>query len=105
MEHTDAAQIAALVGALGAVLTLVPRGRVFAIVGLALLGAATVGLAVSLVGRDDVKLLIEEPAALAALAVGVVVVCLGAVPLVRYPGVTPVVLLAAAPFRTPGRAR
>ena len=101
MEHTDAAQIAALVGALGAVLTLVPRGRVFAIVGLALLGAATVGLAVSLVGRDDVKLLIEEPAALAALAVGVVVVCLGAVPLVRYPGVTPVVLLAAAPFRLP----
>ena len=101
MEHTDAAQIAALVGALGAVLTLVPRGRVFAIVGLALLGAATVGLAVSLVGRDDVKLLIEEPAALAALAIGVVVVCLGAVPLVRYPGVTPVVLLAAAPFRLP----
>jgi hypothetical protein len=36
VEHTDAAQIAALVGALGAVLTLVPRGRVFAIVGLAL---------------------------------------------------------------------
>ena len=101
MEHTDAAQIAALVGALGAVLTLVPRGRVFAIVGLALLGAATVGLAVSLVGRGDVELLIEEPAALAALAVGVVVVCLGAVPLVRYPGVTPVVLLAAAPFRIP----
>ena len=47
MEHTDVAQIAALVGALGAVLTLVPRGRVFAIVGLALLGAATVGLAVA----------------------------------------------------------
>ena len=101
MEHTDAAQISALVGALGAVLTLVPRGRVFAIVGLALLGAATVGLAVSLVGRDDVKLLIEEPAALAALAVGAVVVCLGAVPLVRYPGAAPVVLLAAAPFRLP----
>jgi hypothetical protein len=101
VEHTDAAQIAALVGALGAVLTLVPRGRVFAIAGLALLGAATVGLAVSLVGRGDVELLIEEPAALAALAGGVVVVCLGAVPLVRYPGVTPVVLLAAAPFRIP----
>lgn len=101
MEHTDAAQIAALVGAVGAVLTLVPRGRLFALTGLALLGAATVGLAISLVGTGDFELLVKEPRALAALGVGAVVVCLGAVPLVRYPAVTPVVLLAAAPFRLP----
>ena len=42
-------------------------------------GRRPLGLAVSLVGKGDVKLLIEEPAALAALAIGVVVVCLGAV--------------------------
>jgi O-antigen ligase/polysaccharide polymerase Wzy-like membrane protein len=101
VEHTDAAQIAALVGALGAVLVLVPRGRVFAIAGLALLGAATVALGVSLVGTDDVRLLVREPAGLAALGVGALGVCLCAVPLVRFPTVTPVVLLAAAPFRLP----
>ena len=103
MEHTDAAQIAALVGAVGAVLVLVPRGRVFALVGLGLLGAATGVLAVSLVGTDDLELLTDDPAALAALGAGTLAVCLCAVPLVRYPAVTPVVLLAAAPFRVPVR--
>jgi O-Antigen ligase len=103
VEHTDAAQIAALVGALGAVLVLVPRGRLFAVAGLALLGAATVALGVSLVGTDDVRLLVREPAGLAALGAGALGVCLCAVPLVRYPTVTPLVLLAAAPFRLPVR--
>ena len=101
MEYTNLAQIAALGGALGAVLVLIPRGRFFVIVGLGLLGAATGALAISLVGTDDLELLVEEPKALAALAVGVAVVSLGAIPLVRYPAVTPVVLLAVAPFRVP----
>lgn len=101
MEHTDTAQIAALVGAVGAVLVLIPRGRFFVIVGLSLLGAASGALAISLVGTDDLELLVEEPTALAALVAGAVVVCLGAVPLVRYPAATPVVLLMAAPFRVP----
>jgi putative inorganic carbon (HCO3(-)) transporter len=101
VEHTDLGQIAALVGALGAVLALIPRGRFFVLVGLGLLGAATVGLGVSLVGTDDLELLAEEPTALAALLAGGGVICVGAVPLVRYPAVTPVVLLAAAPFRVP----
>jgi O-Antigen ligase len=101
VEHTDVAQIAALVGALGAVLVLVPRGRLFAVVGLALLGAATGGLGVSLVGTADLRLLVEEPAGLAALAAGTLAVCACALPLVRYPAVTPIVLLAAAPFRVP----
>ena len=103
MEHTDAAQIAALVGALGAVLALVPRGRFFTVVGLAMLGVATGMLGISLVGTDDVRLLVHEPAGVAALALGALAVCLGAVPLARYPAVTPVVLLAAAPFRVPVR--
>jgi O-antigen ligase len=101
VEHTNLAQVAALVGALGAVLALVPRGRFFVMVGLGLLGAATVGLAVSLVGTDDLELLVEEPAALVAVLAGVGIVAVGAVPLVRYPTVTPVVLLAVAPFRVP----
>ena len=100
MEHTDAAQIAALVGAVGAVLVLVTRGRFFVIVGMALLGAATVTLAIALVGTDDLELLVE-PAALVALVAAGLAVCAGAIPLVRYPEITPVVLLAAAPFRVP----
>ena len=103
MEHTDAAQVAAFVGALGAVLVLVPRGRLFAVVGFVLLGAATGVLSVSLVGTEDLELLLDEPAGLAALAAGTLAVCLCAVPLVRYPAVTPVVLLAVAPFRVPVR--
>jgi hypothetical protein len=101
VEHTDLAQVAALVGALGAVLALIPRGRFFVMVGLGLLGAATVALAVSLVGTDDLELLIEEPTGLAAVLAGVGIVCVGAVPLVRYPAATPVALLAVAPFRVP----
>ena len=101
MEHTTLAQLAALVGALGAVLVLIPRGRFFVIVGLGLLGAATVTLAVSLVGTDDLELLVEEPTALAALVVGVLVVCVGALPLVRWPAAAPIALLLAAPFRVP----
>ncbi len=101
MEYTNLAQIAALGGALGAVLVLIPRGRFFIIVGLGLLGAATGALAVSLVGTDDLELIVEEPAALAALALGAGVMGLGAAALVRYPAATPVALLAAAPFRVP----
>jgi O-antigen ligase len=101
VEHTDLAQIAALVGALGAVLALIPRGRFFVLVGLGLLGAATVALAISLVGTDDLELLVEDPAGLGALVAGVALICLGAVPLVRHAAVTPVVLLAVAPFRIP----
>ncbi len=101
MEHTNLAQIAALVGALGTVLALIPRGRFFVMVGLGLLGAATVALAISLVGTDDLRLLVEQPAALAAVAAGAVLVALGALPLVRHPAAAPVALLVVAPFRVP----
>ena len=101
MEHTDAAQVAALVGALGALLVLVPRGVIAPVSGLVLLGVASGGLAWSLVGGDDLRLLIDEPTGIALLAVGVVSVSAGAVPLIRYPPVVPVVLLAVAPFRVP----
>ena len=55
MEHADAAQFAALVGALGAVLVLLPRGRVAPLVGFVLLGVATAGIGLSLMGDHDAR--------------------------------------------------
>ena len=101
MEHTDAAQVAAVLGALGAVLALVPRDRFSPIVGIALLGVATAGLARSLVGDDDVERIFVEPEGVALLGTGVLAAVLGAIPLARYPAVVPPVFLASAPFRVP----
>jgi O-antigen ligase len=101
MEHMQVAEIAALLGALGAVGVLVPRGGIFPLVGFVLLGAATGGLGYSLVGSDDVELLLEDPEGIALVVVGGVAAIACAVPLARYPAVVPVALLAAAPFRVP----
>jgi hypothetical protein len=101
VEHTTLAQLASLLGALGAVLVLIPRGRFFVVVGLAMLGGATGALAVSLVGVDNLELLVEEPLGLVAVGAGALAICFGALPLVRNPGVTPIVLLVVAPFRVP----
>jgi putative inorganic carbon (hco3(-)) transporter len=101
VEHTVAAQVFALVGAAGAVLTLLPRDRFTPLAGFALLGLGSAGLGRSLVGDEDLELLITEPEGLALLGVGIAAAILCAVPLVRYPAVVPVVLLAAAPFRVP----
>jgi outer membrane protein assembly factor BamB len=101
VEHADAAQFAALVGALGAVLVLLPRGRVAPLVGFALLGLATAGIGRSLVGDEDVKLLFTDPAGLGLVVVGTAAAVLLAIPLVRYPAVVPVAFVAVAPFRVP----
>ncbi|HXF98405.1 MAG TPA: O-antigen ligase family protein, partial [Gaiellaceae bacterium] len=103
MEHTAAAQLAALLGAGGAALALLARGRVLPLAGFALLGLATAGLGRSLVGDDDLRLLVTEPFGVALVAVGVAAVCLAAAGLVRWWPVAPVALLAAAPFRVPVR--
>jgi hypothetical protein len=101
VEYSDTAQIAALVGALGAVLVLVPRGRLAPLAGFALLGVGTLGIARSLVGDDDLELLLTEPTGIALLAVGAAAAILCAVPLARRPAIVPVALLAVAPFRIP----
>jgi hypothetical protein len=103
VEHSDAAQVAALLGGAGAALVLLPRGRarLLALAGFALLGAATLVLAWALVGDDDLELLLTEPEGLALVGAGSAAVVLGAIPLVRYPAAVPVVLLAVAPFRIP----
>jgi O-antigen ligase len=103
VEHTNAAQVAALVGAVGAILVLIPRGRLLPLAGFALLGLATVGIGRSLVADADIRLLFTEPAGLGLVSVGLVAAILGAVPLARYPAAVPVALLAVAPFRVPVR--
>nr|MBA2641945.1 hypothetical protein [Actinomycetota bacterium] len=70
MEHTEAAQIAAVVGALGAVLVILMRGRVGPLVGFALLGIATAFVSRSLIGDRDLELLLTEPTGLALVGVG-----------------------------------
>jgi O-Antigen ligase len=101
VEDALVAQISALVGAVGVVLVLVVPGRVPPLAGFALLGTGTAGLGWWLVGDDDLRLLFGEPTGLALVAVGAVAAGLGAAGLVRYPEVTPVALLVAAPFRVP----
>ena len=101
MEHGQVAEIAALVGALGAVLALITRGGIFPLLGLALLGLATGGLGWSLVGDADVRLVFGDPAGLALVAVGLTAAVVLAVPLARNPAAVPVALLAVAPFRVP----
>jgi O-antigen ligase len=101
MEHADAAQVAALVGAAGAVLALLTRGRVLPLAGFALLGVASAVIIAALVSEDDLRLLFTTPEGLALLVAGVSAVVLAAVPLARRPEAVPVVLLAVAPFRIP----
>jgi hypothetical protein len=101
VEHTVAAQVFALLGGAGAVLVLLARDRVLPLVGFALLGVGTAGLGRSLVGDDDLELLFTEPRGISLVVVCALLAVLGAIPLVRYPEVTPVALLAVAPFRIP----
>jgi outer membrane protein assembly factor BamB len=101
VEHVQVAEIAALAGALGAVLALIPRGGILPLVGLGLLGVATGGLAWSLIGDNDLELLLQEPTGIALVVVGIVGAIACAVPLARNPAVVPVALLAVAPFRVP----
>jgi O-antigen ligase/polysaccharide polymerase Wzy-like membrane protein len=101
MEHAQLAEVAALVGALGAVLALITRGGIFPLTGIGLLGVATAGLGWSLVGDDEIRLLFGDPQGVALVAIGAAAAVTLAVPLARSPAAVPVVLLAAAPFRVP----
>jgi hypothetical protein len=101
MTHADLAQIAALVGAAGSVLVLVPPPRrVLLVSGFALLAAAEAMLAVALVPEEDLERL-GSAAGAAALVGGALAAAAGAGLLVRYPAATPVAVLLAAPFRLP----
>jgi O-antigen ligase/polysaccharide polymerase Wzy-like membrane protein len=101
VEHSDAAQVAAVLGALGGALVLLGRGRAIPLAGFALLGVATALLGRSLVGDDDLDLIFGRSAGIALIAAALALTVLVAAPLVRYPTVIPVALLVAAPFRIP----
>jgi hypothetical protein len=97
VDSGDAAQVAALVGALGAALVLLGRGRVPLLAGLALLAVAEAGLVYDLSDHGN-----RVSATLAALgAAALVPVAIGAALFVRWPAAVMPFVLAAAPFRPP----
>jgi putative inorganic carbon (HCO3(-)) transporter len=99
VEHADTAHIAAIAGAIGAVLVLLARGRWPLLLGLVVLVAAEAGLAKSL-GTGPLSEL-GSAKALGAGALGLVVLCAAASVLVRWPAFAPIAVLIAAPFRPP----
>ena len=100
MDHADTAQLAAVLGALGAALVLPARTRSMLLAGFALLACAEAGLIWSLSGDGGSNLTIG-PFKLAAGAAGLVVLALVTAALVRWPDATTPLVLAAAPFRLP----
>jgi O-antigen ligase/polysaccharide polymerase Wzy-like membrane protein len=99
VEHADTAQLAAVGGALGAVLMLLARGRFTLLAGLVVLGAAEAGLALS-IGTTSLDKLTSAAGAAAAVA-GVLVLLAAAAVLARRPALVSVAVLLAAPFRPP----
>src|SRR3954449_5501067 len=100
MGHADTAQIAAVGGALGSVLVLLARGRLPLLAGLVLLALAEAGMALAFSTGGGVHSL-TSGAALAAGAVGLVVLCAAALLLARRPALVPLAVLVAAPLRPP----
>src|SRR5215210_1269375 len=100
MPHGDLAQLAAVLGAVGSILVLVPRSRELLLAGFGVLAAAEALLAVALIPRSDLERL-HRP--LLLLGVGAIVVLGLALAYVfaRWPTLTPLALLVAAPFRIP----
>ena len=99
MPHGDLAQLAAVVGAVGAAILLLSRTRAGLLAGLAIAVTGEAMLAVALIPGRDLKLFVTPATHLAALLVGLLVIGALAWALVRYPAAVPIVLLAAAPFR------
>jgi hypothetical protein len=100
MPHGDLAQVAAVVGAAGSLLVLVARSRAPLLGGFVVLTAAEAMLAIALIPRSDLARL-HRPLLLAGVVVIVLLVVALAAGLARRPELTPLALLAAAPFRIP----
>jgi hypothetical protein len=100
MPHGDLAQLAAVFGAVGSMLVLLMRHRALLLGGFAVLAAAEAMLAVALIPGEDLERL-QRPLVLAGLVVVVLAGLALAAALVRWPTLTPIALLLAAPFRIP----
>lgn len=92
--------MAAVIGALGSILVLLPRRGWQLLAGFAVLAAAELLLAFALIPRSDLARL-HRPLILAGLVVIAALVLALAAALVRRPALTPLFLLLAAPFRIP----
>ena len=99
MDHGDAAQLAALCGAVGASLVLLPVGRAGLLAGVALLAVAEGGIGWAL-AEDDLDRL-AGPSGLALAAAGVAFVVGLAAVFLWQPAVVPAAVVATAPFRLP----
>jgi O-antigen ligase len=102
MEHADTAQLAALGGALGAVLVLLARGRagrLTLLAGLVLLALAELGLAWALGGGPLDRL--SGVSGAAAVAVGLLALAAAAALFVHRPAFVPIAVLVTAPLRPP----
>jgi putative inorganic carbon (HCO3(-)) transporter len=99
VEHADTAQLAAVGGALAAVLLLLARGRVTLLAGLLLLAVSEAGLTLSL-GTGPLEKLTSVSGA-AAGVLGLAVLAGAAALFVRRPALVPIAVLLAAPFRPP----
>ena len=92
----DAAELAGIVGAIGATGTLLATERRLLLAGLALLAGAEAGLVLSISGDGGVS-----PALLALGAAGLIPAAIGAAIFTRWPEAVLPAVLAAAPFRPP----
>lgn len=92
----EAAEVAAIAGALGAVAVLLVPGRWPLLGGFALLAGAEVGLVLSVSGNNGVS-----PALPALGAAGLIPLAVGGAIFVRWPDIVLPAVLAAAPFRPP----
>jgi O-antigen ligase len=102
MEHADTAQLAALGGALGAVLVLLAGGRAgrfLLLAGLALLAATELGFAWAL--GDGVFDRLSGASGAGALMFGIAAVAVAAAVCVRWPAIVPLAVLVTAPLRPP----
>jgi hypothetical protein len=99
MPHGDLAQLAAVIGAVGTAALLLARTRLELLASLSVAAAGEGALAAALIPGADLKLLVSPASHLAALVLGVLLVCAAAAVLARYPAFVPILLLAAAPFR------
>ena len=97
MDSGDAAQLAAIAGALGAALLLLARGRMQLIAGFVVLAVADAGLVLDLSHhghRVSPKLVVLGVGALVPMAIGAAI-------FVRWPTLVIPAVLAVAPFRPP----
>jgi hypothetical protein len=95
VDSGEAAQLAAVAGALGAAFVLLGRGRLLILSGLAFLAIGEVGLVHDLSGnRVSTKLAALGVASLLPMAIGAAV-------LVRWPALVTPLIAVAAPFRPP----